>query len=92
MTILVQYGAQLADAAGCHQESVNLEPAERLSALLRLLADRHGPGFSRLVYRPDGRVQSSLLAAVDDRQIDKGDDPVLTNARTVMLLTPMAGG
>ena len=92
MEITAQYGGQLADAAGCHQETVNLEPAERLSALLRLLADRHGPGISRLVFRPDGQAQLSLLAAVDDRQVDKGDDPVLTNARTVMLLTPMAGG
>ena len=48
MQVEVQFGAQIAAAAGTDAESVELPEGAALSVLIKTLSDRHGGEFSRV--------------------------------------------
>ncbi|MEM7392049.1 MAG: MoaD/ThiS family protein [Verrucomicrobiota bacterium] len=92
MKITVHFGAQLANAAGLDEESVEVEDGVTYRAFLRILCDRYGERFEAFVHDEKGELHLSLLAAINDRQVEKGKDVALADGDTMTLLSPMAGG
>ncbi len=93
MNITFQYTGQLAKAAGAHQEDVELQPGTPLKGAIETLTTRHGADYATLLLDDAGRLRPTLLVAIDDQQV--AGDPAatdLSNARTVTLMTPIAGG
>lgn len=93
MEITIQYTGQLAGIAGTSEETVTVAGDGRLKSLVDELAERHGRKYADLVLDGEGRLHPSLLVIVDGEQID-GDRAALDleGVRTVMLMTPIAGG
>lgn len=93
MEVVFQYTGQLANVVGKSEESVDLGDDARLKPAIDQLAQRHGDGYAKLVLDANGDLRPSLLVVVDGEQAD-GDKAALdlSGAKTVMLMTPIAGG
>jgi molybdopterin converting factor small subunit len=93
MNLTVDYTGQLASVTGVSEESVELRGGETLSSILKGLAASHGEKFSELVFGDDGRIRSTLLAALDGEQATGNKDELdLSEVKVLMLMTPIAGG
>lgn len=92
--VLFIYTGQLAAAVGLSEEVIDLAAEATLLGAIVGLAEAHGPRFRELVLSPSGTVlKATLLVALDGVQVT-GDreSQTLAGARTVMLMTPIAGG
>lgn len=93
MEITVQYTGQLAGLAGVSEESVELTEGAVLSQLVDALVARHGAEYSDLLLTKEGKVRPSLLVIFDGEQADGPAESLeLGGVKTVMLMTPIAGG
>ncbi|NOX98636.1 MAG: MoaD/ThiS family protein [Verrucomicrobia bacterium] len=93
MKLTVDYTGQLASVAGVSEDSVELSGGETLGSVLKNLAESHGEKFSELVFDDEGRIRSTLLAALDGEQATGDKDNLeLSGVRELMLMTPIAGG
>lgn len=92
MRITVRYAAQVRHAAGRADERVELDGPCSVSALVRLLAARHGSPLRELILDPPGQPHPALLLFVGDEQVEPGREPTLRDGDEVTLLAPMAGG
>jgi molybdopterin converting factor small subunit len=92
MTISFTYTAQLAGAAECASEAIELPDGTNAAAAVNQVAERHGPRFSELLFGDDGQLRPSVLVVHNGTQATRPDAAVLGNGDTVMLITPMAGG
>ena len=92
MKVTFRYTSQLATAAGLSVEVVETESGSALIGLLRDLAAKHGPDFSRFVVDGDGNVVPTLVVAVDGSQVSVEELVSLDSDAEVMLITPMSGG
>ena len=91
MKVAVRYMAQLRQAAGVGAESIELDEGGSPTALLFLLAERHGAALRRLLLTEEGMPQRTLLIFVGDEQAD-GARTELHDGDEVTLLSPIAGG
>ena len=94
MEVTFQYTGQLANVVGASEETVELGDDARLKPAIDQLAQRHGEGYTKLVLDENGDVRPSLLVVLDGEQADaenKGQIDI-SKAKTVMLMTPIAGG
>lgn len=81
----------LRESAGTHE--LRIDHRGTVSALLKDLCGRHGPGFSGIVF-PFGeaaRRNPFLKILVDGADIQDAD-PELSGGETVFLFLPIAGG
>jgi len=93
MSLTIDYTGQLASVTGVSEESVELSGGETLGSVLKCLAETHGEKFCELVFDEDGRIRSTLLAAVDGEQATGDKDNLdLSEVKVLMLMTPIAGG
>ncbi len=93
MKLTVDYTGQLASVAGVSEDLVELSGGETLGSVLKNLAESHGEKFSELVFDDEGRIRSTLLAALDGEQATGNKDNLeLSGVRELMLMTPIAGG
>lgn len=93
MKLTVDYTGQLASEAGVSEEIVELRGGETLGSILKSLAEKHGDQFKQLVFDDEGRLRSTLLAALDGEQAaGDRDDLDLSEVNELMLMTPIAGG
>lgn len=93
MKLTVDYTGQLASVAGVSEEQVELSGGETLGSVMKNLAESHGEKFSELVFDDEGRIRSTLLAALDGEQATGDKDNLeLSGVRELMLMTPIAGG
>ena len=93
MTITFQYTGQLANVSGVSEEPVELGDDPRLKPTIDQLAARHGEAYAKLVLDDAGELRPSLLVVLDGEQAE-GDKATLdlSDVKTVMLMTPIAGG
>jgi molybdopterin converting factor small subunit len=93
MEITIQYTGQLANLTGTSEETANLKVGTTLSQLITQLVKRHGDGYSDLLLTRDGSIRPSVLVILDGEQAE-GTLETLTfeGVKTVMLMTPIAGG
>lgn len=90
--VRVRYVAQLKLAAGCGEEVVPLDRAANLHDLLRTLADGHDQRVRDFLVATDGTPRPSLLIAIGDQQVVRGDNRALRAGDVVTLMAPMSGG
>jgi len=93
MKLTVDYTGQLASVTGVSEEEVELSGGETLGSILKGLAESHGGKFNELVFDDEGRIRSTLLAALDGEQaVGDKDNLDLSGVKVLMLMTPIAGG
>ena len=93
MEITVQYTGQLANLTGTHEESAILEEGATLEELVSELVSRHGDEYSDLLLTGEGSLRPSLLVIFDGEQAEGRPDSLkLDGVKSVMLMTPIAGG
>lgn len=92
--VTFSYTGQLASAAGVTDETLDLPGDELgLRPALDVLGERHGDGWSELVFDDGGRIRATLLVVIDGVQAGGEKEGLsLEGAGNVMLMTPIAGG
>jgi len=91
--ITVQYTGQLASIAGVAEEQVAFEAGARMRDLVSQLCERHGATYANLVMTKAGDLRSSLLVILDgEHTLGDSSQLPLANLRTILLMTPIAGG
>lgn len=93
MNVTFQYTGQLANVVGASEETVELGDDATLKTTVDQLAARHGEGYAKLVFDDEDNLRPSLLVVLDGEQAE-GDKATLdlSDVKTVMLMTPIAGG
>tara|TARA_R110002096_G_scaffold67365_1_gene163472 strand:- start:155 stop:436 length:282 start_codon:yes stop_codon:yes gene_type:complete len=93
MQITVQYTGQLAGITGKADETVEIPEGTRLGALVGRLCKTHGAEYSDLLVDRAGDLRPSTMVIFDGEQI-LGDyaEIEISGVKTVMLMTPIAGG
>ena len=93
MEITVEYTGQLAGITGETDETVEIAEGTTLKSLLDRLGSKHGEQYSDLLVSEAGELRPSTLVIIDGHQAegDRGSI-VLDEVKTVMLMTPIAGG
>lgn len=93
MEITVQYTGQLANIAGTREEIVEMDGGSTVKHLVAHLAKRHGEQYADLVLTAGGEVRPSLLIISGSEQIEGAPEITPLDAgKTIMLMTPIAGG
>ncbi len=93
MSLSVEYTGQLAEAAGCTAETVDLGAGPTLGDVLKHLESAHSDEFSHLVFDGQGNLRSTLLVALDDVMISGDKATVeLSGVSVVLFMMPVAGG
>jgi molybdopterin converting factor small subunit len=93
MEITVQYTGQLAEITGTREEAIELSPGALFKELVGHLSARHGKKYADLILTSSGDLRLSTLIIVDgEQQLGDSSEMVLDESRTVMLMTPIAGG
>ena len=93
MEITVQYTGQLAGIAGVPEEQVALDDGAVMRDMVAQLCERHGAAFSDLVMTDAGDLRSSVLVIIDgEHTLGDSSQLSLESVRTILLMTPIAGG
>jgi len=92
MRITFRYMAQVRQAAGMNEETIDVEGEAAPATLLSRLTPRHGEAFRRLLFDDQGKVQAALLFFVDDEQVRPTTSMVFRDGAVVTVMAPMAGG
>lgn len=90
MRITVRYLAQLRQATGVAEETLDIPNGCTLSQLVELLAERHGPAWSHAVITESGQVRPTILLFVND--VQQPEQTRLNDGDEVAFLSPIAGG
>ena len=93
MEITIQYTGQLAGLAGETDETIDVDSGTALPALIAQLCERHGAKYADLLVNAEGNLRPSTLVILDGEQASGSpSEIVLDGVKTVMLMTPIAGG
>lgn len=94
MSIRVCYLAQARKVAGRSEDSVPWRDGLTLGGALDDLADARGDALRQFLFRPDGRLQPTLLMTINDQPVPRGSATalMLNDGDTVTLIPPVAGG
>lgn len=92
MLVHLEYAAQVKREAGTARESLESSQPLTLADLLSWACARRGDDFSRLLLKPDGRVQPTLLIFINDRQTPPDGGAPLQDGDVVTVMSPISGG
>jgi len=94
MSIRVCYVAQARKVAGVSEDVVPWRVGLTLPALLDDLATARDTDFHTFLFRSDGRLQATLLIAINDQPVPRGsaETTLLNEGDVVTLIPPVAGG
>ena len=92
MQVIIQYEAQARRAAGIGSETIEVADASCVSDCVRSVADTQGEELRPILVSGSGEIQPSLLIFLNDAQIVRTDDSVLSDGDTLTLMTPISGG
>ena len=92
MQITVQYETQARRAAGISSETVDVRDACSAADCIRQIADAHGEQLRPVLLTATGEIQLSLLVFLNDVQIARHTDNLLTHGDILTLMTPISGG
>ncbi len=92
MKVKIRYCGQLKQAAGCAAEEV--KPGGELSAreLIMSVAARHGEPLTRYLLDESGRLRATVLAFVNEEQVDWENPKVLGDGDELVFMSAIAGG
>lgn len=92
MNVKVEYTAQLKEALGVGEESVEVNDECTPAQLLGQLAARHGERFRTMVMDENGKKLPWIMLAVCDEAVGCDSPRTLRDGDTVSIMTPMSGG
>jgi molybdopterin converting factor small subunit len=92
MRVSVRYLAQLREAAGVAEETVDIDGPCTASELAARLAARHGEALRRMLLAADGRLSPVILAFAGNAQVGPDERLALKDGDVITLLSPIAGG
>ena len=91
--VTFSYTGQLANAAGTPEEIRDLPDGTDVRFALDQLAERYGEKWRELVFDGTGEIRSTVLVVLDGVQATGSKGAiVLDDVKSVMLMTPIAGG
>ena len=93
MQITIQYESQVRRAAGISSETIEV-PDDYCSvrACISTVAAAHEKKLKPILVNTDGEVQPTLLVFLNDIQIVRGSESMLSDGDTLTLMTPISGG
>ena len=91
MNVQVEYTAQLRARAGCDEETFTLNRGTAAD-VMAAVAERHGAPVREMLFDTEGRVGQSVLAFLDDEQIDWRRPPAIHDEARLTLMSPISGG
>lgn len=92
MTITVHYSAQIKQAAGIAEESVDIESGCSAQDLISRVAERHGEPLRGFLVDESGAFRTNNLLVVGDEQVDWATPRALHDGDVVTILPPISGG
>jgi molybdopterin converting factor small subunit len=93
MQITIQYESQARRAAGVSSETIEVPDGCRsICDCIRTVAAAHGEELKPILVNADGEVQPTLLVFLNDSQIVRGTESMLSDGDTLTLMTPLSGG
>ena len=92
MDIVIEYVAQMRDAAGVASETVSLATPASAQDVVRDAAQRRGGRLAELLLDEAGVLRPSAIVFVGDGQIDWNTPCALSDGARVTILAPLAGG
>lgn len=92
MDVVIEYVAQMRDAAGVASETVTLGAPASAQDVIRDAAERRGGRLAALLLDEAGVLQPSAIVFVGDAQIDWDTPCALSDGARVTVLAPLAGG
>jgi molybdopterin converting factor small subunit len=92
MNVTIEYFAQARDAAGVVREVVELVAPCTVQGLIVRLAQERGGRLAALVLTADGRLSSSVLLAVGERQVPADQPLPLCDGDQVLVMPAVSGG
>ncbi len=92
MQITVQYEAQARRAAGVGSDTIEVSDACCVNDCIRRVADAHGEQLRSVLVDTNGEIQPALLIFLNDVQVVRQAEGVLSDGDTLTLMTPISGG
>jgi molybdopterin converting factor small subunit len=93
MQVTIQYESQVRRAAGIRSETIEVPDDSRsMSDCIRTVAAAHGGELKSILVNADGEVQPTLLVFLNDSQIVRGTESMLSDGDILTLMTPISGG
>ena len=90
MKVNIKYMGQLRKESGVSEESIVLDKGATVKDLMNKLCDKHGDGFSKIVFDPSDKPSLAILCFVDDEQKELSD--LLNDDQQITLMSPISGG
>lgn len=92
MEVLVVFTTQLKAALGMGQQTLSLDEGSTVHRAIEALALQYPEEFSRLVLDEEQNVLPSIVACVNDQQVDLNRQEPLHDGDTLTLLSAISGG
>ncbi len=92
MKVTVKYAAQVRQAAGVSNETVDSNDTTMpLGSVLKEIVQRHDEKFVNLIMK-DGKLRPSILVTINDEQVEPNPEFKISDGDIVTILSPMSGG
>jgi len=93
MQITIQYESQVRRAAGVTSETIEVpDGCCSIRDCIRTVAAAHERELKPMLVNSDGEVQPTLLVFLNDIQIVRSSESMLSDGDTLTLMTPISGG
>lgn len=92
MSITIQYETLLKRAAGTASDIVEVDGTCDVREVVHQIAHRRGDPLESLLLDASGKVRSSVLIFLGDRQVSASDSHVIRDGDVVTLMSPISGG
>ena len=92
MKVIVNYLAQLKQAAGISSESVDLETPCSVQELVIRVASNHGEPLRSFLLEPGGGLRTSILLIIGETQVHWETPVQIKEGDVITFLSPLAGG
>jgi molybdopterin converting factor small subunit len=93
MQITIQYESQVRRAAGVSSETIEVpDGCCSVRDCIRTVAAAHEEELKLILVNTDGEVQPTLLVFLNDVQVVRGTESVISDGDTLTLMTPISGG
>ncbi len=92
MIVIIEYTAQLKQAANCSSEEISLEQGATARDAILQVAQQHGGALKKMLITNESDVSSSLLFFVDDSQVVDIESHLLSEGNHITIMSPISGG
>jgi len=88
----IRFTAQLKDRAGLATDSIKIDANNKLQDLLKLLIEKYGESFGKILFDTDGSYRNSNLIVINQYQVNYNENTQLNDGDEIALMSPISGG